>query len=321
MFPGCYRLVEDLQRIKVPLIPIGANWNMYPGDAASRGIVKYSPETIGFLRKIAAGVAQVSCREFHVCEVLRSHGIANTLMTGDPSWYDPHFLGRPMHRPTRLETVVFSPPLSAFYREQAGEMLELLADLFPEARRYCAMHLTDAKVSLFADKRPTNDASMREDVAEKNGYVRSRARELGFEVLELAGNVAKLDFYRQCDLHVGYECHAHIGFLRQRRPSVLIAEDARGVGFNYTLGARGFDGFVRRGREPATPPKEGGTSGYCVTAEEFAAAPTRPDLAAEVRQYLKEECATGFRRHLGVVELIDETYNEVMAPFLRGLPA
>ncbi len=320
MYPGCYRLLEDLDRIKVPLIPIGANWNVYPGDSETRRGLRYSAETMGFLERVARGVDRISCREYTVCEILRRHGISNTLMTGDPAWYDPDFFGQPLHRPSTIERVVFSPPLSAFYRQQADEVLSMLAKLFPEAQRYCAMHLTDARASTFADKRPTNDASMRSDVAEKNAFVRRRARELGFEVLELAGDVTKLDFYRECDLHVGYECHAHLGFFRQRRPSVLIAEDARGVGFNYTLGAGGFNGFIRKGREPARPPKEGGTSGYCVTAEEFAAAPARADLVADVRQYLEEECNNGFRRYGAVAGFIDETYEKVMAPFLRSLP-
>lgn len=320
MHPGCYRLVPELDRIRVPLIPIGANWNMYPGDAESRRTVQYSPETSTFLRRIAVGIAAFSCREHHVCEVLRQHGVANTIMTGDPAWYEADFFGRPMHRPERIDRLVFSPPLSAFYRAQAEEILILLAELFPAAKRYCAMHLTDARASPFADKRPTNDASMRSDVAEKNAFVRRRARELGYEVLEMAGDVAKLDFYRECDLHVGYECHAHLGFFRQRRPSVLIAEDARGVGFNSTFGVGGLDGFVRRGPGPARPAKEGGTSGYCVTEAEYAAAPARPDLVPVLRQFLREQCENRFRRYLGVPDFIDETYREVMAPFLRSLP-
>ncbi len=318
MYPGCYRLVDDLRRIKVPLIPIGANWNMYPGDATTRHSLHYSPQTHAFLRHVAAGVETFSCREYHVCEVLRKHGINNTVMTGDPAWYDPDFLGKPLHRPAKVETVVFSPPLSAFYRNQGLDVLEMLAVLFPAARRFCAMHLADAKVSRFTDKRPTNDASMRVDVAEKNAAIRQRAVELGFEVLELAGDVTKLDFYRECDLHVGYECHAHLGFFRQRRPSVLIAEDARGVGFNYTLGVGGFDGFERKG--PQIPmAKEGGTSGYCVSAAEFAMAPARATVAAEVRQFLTEEVDSGFRRYAGLADFIDETYEKSMAPFLRRL--
>ncbi len=321
MHPGCYRLVPDLDRIRVPLIPIGANWNVYPGDAESRRQLRYSPETTAFLRRVAAGIPQISCREHFVCEVLRQHGIENTIMTGDPAWYDAARFGRPMHRPEKIARVVFSPPLSAFYRTQAEEVLVLLAELFPGAERYCAIHLADAGVSPFADKRPTNDASMRSDVAEKNAFVRRRARELGYEVREMAGDMAKLDFYRECDLHVGYECHAHLGFFRQRRPSVLIAEDARGVGFNYTFGVGGFDGFVRRGPGSVRSAKEGGTSGYCVSEAEFASAPARPDLVPVLRQFLREECESRFRRYVGVAAYLDETYDQVMAPFLRSPPA
>src|SRR5690554_5653412 len=36
MFPGVYKLVENPDRIRPPLVPIGANWNRYPGDALSR---------------------------------------------------------------------------------------------------------------------------------------------------------------------------------------------------------------------------------------------------------------------------------------------
>ena len=321
MHPGCYRLTADLDRLRVPLIPIGANWNTYPGDDESRRHTRFSAATLGFLQRVAAGVPRLSCREHHVCDVLRRHGIHNTVMTGDPAWYDPDLLGRPFHRPDEVRQVVFSPPLSAYYRDQGAAVLRLLAELFPAARRCCAMHLTDRVASPFADKRPTNDASMRAEVAEKNAFLRREAARLGFEVIELAGDVGKLEFYRECDLHVGYECHAHLSLFRFRRPSILIAEDARGVGFNYTLGAVGFPGFVRRAPGLAAGAHPGGTSGYCVSPGEYALAAARDDLVEELAQALREELATGFRRYLGVGPIIDDTYAAAMAPFLRSLPS
>lgn len=327
MYPGCYRLTEDLSRIKPPLIPIGANWNVYPGDAISRSQTRYSKATTAFLHHVAGNVKDFSCREYHTCKMMQKHGVTNTLMTGDPAWYDPQFLGKPMHRPARIEKVVYSPPLSAYYQQQGLDVLELLAEMFPDAKRYCAMHLADAASSTFTDKRPTNDASMRSDVAAKNARIRQRAIELGFEVLELAGDVTRLDFYRECDLHVGYECHAHLGFYRQRRPSVLIAEDARGVGFNYTLGPVGFDGFVRSPQSGVAGAEQeqdenhpGGTSGYCVTPEENEMAPARDDLTGPLRQFLEEELSSQFRRYANIAQFMDETYERAMKPFLATLP-
>lgn len=319
MYPGCYRLVEDISKLRPTLVPIGSNWNVYPGDADSREKVVYSKQTTDFLQYIARQVDHFSCREYHLMQVLEKHGITNTLMTGDPAWYDPDFFGCSFHRPSTIETVVFSPPLSAFYGAQAIEIMEILAAMFPSARKLCAFHLTDSHTSNFTDKEPTNDASMRSDVAEKNAGIRSHAVKLGFQVWELAGRVERLNEYRGFDLHVGYECHAHLAFFRQRRPSVLLAEDARGVGFNYTLGTGGFEAFMRNGDGPVHPPEEGGTSGYCVNEEEFAAAPARKDLAHAVRRFLEEECDSGFRRYQGIAAFIDETYEKAMGPFLRCL--
>ena len=141
MYPGTYRLLEDLSQIRVPLVPIGANWNVYPGDAVSRRCVRYSPQTTAFLRRVAGQVAQFSCREYFTCRVLARHGVENTLMTGDPAWYDLASLGKPMRRPRRVEKLVFSPPLSPYYARQAERVIEVLAELFPRAEKYCSMHL------------------------------------------------------------------------------------------------------------------------------------------------------------------------------------
>ena len=319
MYPGTYQLVEDLSRIRVPLVPIGGNWNTYPGDAVSRERVRFSEETVRFLRYVADQVDVVSMREYHACRVLHKHGITNTLMTGDPVWYDFEALGRPMKRPTRIERLVFSPPLSAFYVEQAERVLAMLAELFPKAERICAMHLAD-RATAGPGAREARDAALRPEVAEKNRRIRSAATACGFEVRDVSKDVELLRFYETCDLHVGYECHAHLYFLRHRIPSVLIAEDARGVGFNYTFGVGGFDGFRRcqtgsweTGRSPLT-------SGYCVNLSELSLAPPRTDVQEAVRDFLVEELESGFRRYLGVADFIDETFEKAMRPFIASLP-
>lgn len=320
MYPDCYRLTKDLSEIKVPMIPIGSNWNVYPGDFESRESVNYSAETRTFLKKIAEGVPWFSCREYHACRVLERHGIHNTMMTGDPAWYDPDFFNLPQRRIEKVQKIVFSPPLSPFYQQQAKEVIGLLTALYPKAKRICAMHLADAWVNPFEDRRPCNDASMLESVAKKNAAIREFAKSSGFEVREVSGDVKNIEFYKQCDLHVGYECHAHLAFLRWRNPSVLIAEDARGVGFNYTLGVGGFNGFVRTQKEARSMNRSGGTSGYCVDLEDYSRAPCSPTVVSEIRQFLREETASEFRRYAGIGSFIDDTYEKRMKPFLAQLP-
>ena len=317
MYPGTYRLVPDLARISVPMIPVGANWNTYPGDDLSAGSVVYSEETVSFLHRIAGQVNHVSCREYGVMSVLRKHGVTNLLMTGDPACFDLPSLGQPMARPSAVRRVVFSPPLSPYYADQAERIMATVAELFPLAERFCAMHLADRATS--PDGRTENSAAMLPAVARKSQRIRQCAANLGFTVWELAGNAAGMSAYDTCDLHVGYECHAHLYFLSKRIPSLLIAEDARGHGFNYTLGTGGVSGFKRAtNRSPATRKKI--TSGYCTTTEELAIAPPRTDAHLDVRAFLLEELESGFRRYTGIASQLDELYERVMAPFIRSLP-
>jgi hypothetical protein len=100
---------------------------------------------------------------------------------------------------------------------------------------------------------------------------------------------------------------------------VLIAEDARGVGFNHTLGVGGVTGFVRAQHELRGLRKTH-TSGYCTSLREFALAPPRADVPEVVRGFLREELDSAFRRYLGLPERLDELYERVMRPFLQSLP-
>mgnify|MGYP000668089510 CR=1 FL=1 len=319
LYPNTIRLVECLSDIKVPIIAMPANYNVYPGDEVSRENLVYSKETVDFLKFLANSMSYFPCREYYTCAILQKHGIQNTLMTGDPVWYDPAYFGKSMHRPEKINRLVFSPPLSPYYISQAKELLTMLAELYPDAERICAMHLSDSGLNPYEDQRATNDASMSKDVATKNAQIRNFAEHCGFEVRELSGDVQKLEFYKDCDLHVGYECHAHVSFFRWRRPSVLIAEDARGIGFNYTFGVGGFDGFRRCQDDPLKSSNEGGTSGYCVTLDEYSTAPCDHTVIAKVRQFLIEEMNSKFRRYSGVAEFIDDTYKQVMEPFLKSI--
>ena len=313
-----WAIIDAVDQIRVPIIPVGSNWNAYPGDARSRRDFVPPEENVAFVRRIADQLEQWSCREYHACRMLEKLGVENTLMTGDPAWFHLPSLGKPMRRPAGVERVAFSPPLSPFYVHQGEQMMRMLASFAPQAERICAMHLVDAGTAGENEVRSERSAAMTPAVARKNRRIRELADELGFRVCEMAGDLSALDLYDTCDLHVGYECHAHVSCISRRIPSVLIAEDARGVGFNYTLGVGGFNGFVRTPGSTGVVRKEI-TSGYCTSLEEFAMAPARGDVHEEVHQFLLEELSSGFRRYVGLASYLDRLYQEVMGPFIRSL--
>lgn len=319
MYPGVYQLVKDMSEIKVPMIPIGANWNVYPGDEESRRNVNYSQATRDFLFYIARQVDKVSCRELYTCDILAKHGISNTLMTGDPAWFLLPDIGKPMYRPRKINRLVFSPPLSPYYLAQAKQIMDMLAGLFPGAEKICAFHLLDADSKENLSAKSERSAALTPEVTAKNRAIREYATVLGFAVMQMAGNIENLELYQTCDLHVGYECHAHLNFLSRRIPSVLVAEDARGVGFNYTLGTGGFNGFMRVHPDPVGRSKKI-TSGYCTSVEELVIAPPKMDIHKEIEQFLLHEMASGFRRYIGLSSYLDDIFENSMIPFIQSLP-
>lgn len=321
MYPGVYKLVDDLREIHVPLIPVGGNWNVYPGDFFDRQNVNYSKETIEFLKYISLQTDEISCREYHVCRILERHNIENSIMTGDPSWFDLDFIGRKMKRPTEIKKLVFTPPLSAFYVSQAKSLIKMLASIFPRAEKYCTFHLGDMITNPLPEGVDgDNSAAMNRDVAEKNERIRQFARKKDFGIVMANHDINKIDFYEQCDLHVGYECHAHWGFLRKRVPSILVSEDARGVGFSYTQGVGGFEGFVRSQSSKTKNSRPTNTSGYCDSLDLYGTAPADMTLAERVREFIEDELESNFRRYVGYSEFLDEIYYTRMKPFIASLP-
>jgi Polysaccharide pyruvyl transferase len=318
LWPNTYRLTENLADIKVPFVPIGATYNIYPGDYQTRTTVEYSDKTKDFLRYLSTQTKSFSCREYHTCKILQDNGINNALMTGDPAWYEVEKLGQPMHRPEKIKKLVFSSPLSPFYLEQAKDVMVLLSEMFPNAEKYCVFHTADLET--FKDARPENSFAMSQEVTDKNIAVAKFARKLGFKPEYLFGEVEKLQFYHSCDLHVGYECHAHLYFLRQRLPSIMIIEDARGKGFSYSLGSAIFNGFKRCPGSAGKNITKKITSGYCTSLKEYSIAPVNPELIDQLKQYLEEELENKFRRISTIASVIDDTYFSAMQPFLEDLP-
>jgi len=320
MYPNAYRLMDDLDKIEVPLIPVGSNWNLYPGDYYDCLNVNYSYETLNFLKYISKNIKKFSCREYTLLKILERHNINNAVMTGDPAWYDIDSFGKEMKRPTKINKLVFSPPLSPFYEEQAKDIIKMLAELFPGAKKYCVFHLADLTTKKKGPEfKAENSAALSEEVTEKNEKIRECAVNNGFENRDVCYDLDKIDFYENCDLHVGYECHAHIAFFRKRIPSILIIEDARGMGFSYTFGVGGFKGFVRS-QAPGTLSKLSTTSGYCTEFKQYSVAPIDLSVVDRVKTFIEEELNSGFRRYLGIASIIDDTYHSIMKPFINSLP-
>lgn len=57
---------------------------------------------------------------------------------------------------------------------------------------------------------------------------------------ELYGEYENLGYYNNIDYHVGFRLHGHLWFIRNRKPSLLLAEDGRSFGYINTFNDPGM---------------------------------------------------------------------------------
>jgi hypothetical protein len=304
-YPGVYPLRSPIERLPCPVVPLGLGWKGIPGDAQTERAYEFDASSLEALRWIAARTPWLGCRDAPTLNVLARHGFPNTLLTGCPVWFHLPSLGQPMHLPARVERLVFTPPHVLRYIDQAIRVAEVLAEEFPNAERICAFH------------RGLSDWTSDTDRTE-NRRVADAAQALGYDVRDLGGSAENSRFYATSDFHVGYRVHAHLQFLSERRPSLLLHEDGRGIGASGALEVRGLDAFrrTRRGVAAGLLPKRAPDRLQRYLAPTYEA---DPELPERLRAMLRTDVDTGFARYAGVAQRID-AHLPVMERFIRAIP-
>lgn len=312
--PNMYRIAEDLAEVEVPIIPIGAAHNFYPGDKEELESRELNSSTKSFLDQVVQNCpnGEMPVRTEWVGQMLRQNGY-KTVLTGDPAWYDPEFTDKEFHKPDDIDQLVFTTPHSSHYIEQAEELLRRLARQFSDADRIMILHSapTDVDRELFEPARST-----------------------GWDIHYASHNVENLNLYRESDLHVGYRKHGHLAHLRWRRPSIVLAEDSRAQGLNETLGTAGFPAFEARegalrqlGEIHDSIPVKGiyfalrKLGGYdnILPSRKNLIAPPNPTAIDDVFGFIRYQRQNQWEAFDHVQDVIDNTYNEGMKPFLESV--
>lgn len=224
IYKGIYPLVNDLSLIKVPIIPFGLGWCGRPtGEPLS---FSFNEESESFLRKIHSEIKSSSCRCNVTEKVLKNNGFDNVTMTGCPVWYHLPSIGKKFKKINTVKKIVFTTAADPKLIKQTVSLIKVISRQFPEAKIIMTYHR-----GIFPDKHTTIRATM--------GYL---AMALGakfvdskISIKDVAYDLKKLDFYDNCDFHIGYRVHAHLYFLSKRLPSLLINEDGRGKGMVETM--------------------------------------------------------------------------------------
>lgn len=217
-YPEYIPLVEDLNRIKIPIVMLGMGW--FGVDSTVHHIYRYGlgEKMKLLLERVSSDTKILGCRDYYSANILRNSGFDNSLMTGCPAWYylecldQTSYVGKPLHK---MEKIVISDCRDPNNMKSALELIGCIKNLFPNIEIQYIFH------------RGLDDV----DDAMINGL-----NQYGVEYQDISGSAEGFSVYDDCDMHIGFRVHAHIYNLSKRKLSILIEEDGRGAGVNSALG-------------------------------------------------------------------------------------
>jgi hypothetical protein len=307
MYGGVYPLFTDpsvLPGLGVPVRFLALGWKGDPGDDFDLVNYRFTPRTMTLVRALGRG-ARYSTRDHLSLKALQRNEIQG-VMTGCPVWYHVESLGKPLKVPARIDRLVFTPPEQKIFHEQSRVILRGLRTMLPQAEIVVAFHR-----GIEADEHtpPAAAAPLRE-------YARF-ARGLGCRVEDVSYDLARIRFYDESDLHVGYRLHGHLHFLSRRLPSVLLEEDGRGRGATETLGAPGIRAWSLTWSSSLARTASSAALARRL-ARRFPVKTARPDAVGETLAVVRQEMETGFRRSATVPAVIDTTW-PVMKAFIEQM--
>lgn len=302
-YPRVFPLHPDLERITAPVIGFGVGWKAATGDWAEAATYRWPATTRQLLQKMETSGSKSGCRDSLTVAALRSNGFTNHMMTGCPSWYRGSELGF-VEPPTERLRIAYTPgALNSNRRELAACDLAMLETV----RELGAGELTVAFHHPVAQKKFEEHYSAKAWKRYQSNLMPllDHLRAANIEYVDLSADREKMmRTYADFDFHVGFRVHAHLHFLSEGKPSVLIAEDGRGWGMLDALPSLGFSIG-----ELVSPSPLG----------RFGAGSVREAAVEGAGVAIRSEIAEGYPRSRRAVAAIGQTWPKMKA-FLEGLP-
>jgi len=309
MYPGIYPLVQDLKTISVPITMMGVGWKSLSGDWSDTRTYDLSSTTLNLLERVEADKLLVSVRDYHTLNVLQSHGLTNGIMTGCPATYDLNFIGSNLTEKANFNKVAFSLGVSFLYSKALDDQMKKAVistkASFPKAKFEVVFHHGTTEGFL---KTP----SAKKDHLHGHKKFIEWLNANNIDYVDISGSAENLiNYYEQCDLHIGYRVHAHIFMNSISKPSVLIAEDGRGKALKDVFGGAILNAFDSVGK--------GILSKIFRRLKIFETFSVSPNLVTELEDVVRYEVDKGFPRIAPARSVIDSNFG-VMSDYIKNLP-
>ncbi|MFW6129768.1 MAG: polysaccharide pyruvyl transferase family protein [Atribacterota bacterium] len=289
------KYMEKAYNKNIPIFIIGAGWKVYPGTESQSNKIKLDKkEETRLLKYFNKDKNKISCRDIFTENLLRENKIPCYGTTGDCALFDVNYLHKPLLTSQKIEKIAVSLPHNKYYWKRTLKLAEKIKNKF-----YCDVYITNH--------------GYHETQKERLQNIINKCEEKSIEYVDLSGGAYKLKFYNNIDIHVGFRLYGHIYFLKNRKPSLLIAEDGRGIGHLKTVKGLGVSAnpkivLLLSRIFPNIINNKGG---------KFKRLPFN---VKSVINLLTKEIQQGYPRTKITFNKIDSLWKERMQPFLNMIP-
>lgn len=246
MRPNIYPMVDDLSKIKVPIIMMGIGWKSMQGDWEFTHNYKLTNKTRELLETIDNSGYLSSVRDYCTLNTLFAHGSKNILMTGCPALYSLEHIKKPVTRVTYddIDHVSYSMGVSFV---SSPSMESVMKDSIMAVKDYFQGKDFEVVFHHSIDKEKylqTHNA--RVDFINKHLEFIKWLDNNNIKYKDISGSEKGLiDHYSNTSFHLGFRVHAHIFMSSISRPSLLINEDGRGKALKDVISGLIFDAYLK----------------------------------------------------------------------------
>ncbi|MCM1233356.1 MAG: polysaccharide pyruvyl transferase family protein [Ruminococcus flavefaciens] len=215
---------------------MSGGWYGADAETSSLSSYRFAGNVMANLRKIQERGGIFSCRDFISEYILKNNGINNVTMIGCTAWYDYERLDmlEPLYHGNIKRIIISDQGITkdsdrwTWKYFQMDRVIKLLNRMFPKSELtftfnggICTKYSKEFNLKIC-------------DLLNRNNI----------PFYDISGDKKGFSLYDQADLHVGFRMHSHIYCMSKRIPSVLISEDARGIGLNTTIGLNDIRDFI-----------------------------------------------------------------------------
>ena len=310
-YPNIYKLRNNLDDIKVPIIMMGIGWKDQNGSWEDTYDYPLTQNSLKLLNRIENSGYYSSVRGYHTLNVLQIKGYKKFLMTGCPAYYDVDYFGKSIEN-KEIKKIAFSLGVS-FIRN--NNMLKQMQDLILSLKNKFKGKKFEVVFHHSLDKKEVMSIYGRSHKKHMNEHLKF-VKWLEYnkiDYIDISGSAENLvNYYNNIDLHIGYRVHAHIFMSSIRKFSILLSEDGRGKEVAKTIGGIVIDAYKKSKKDLISKVLNR-------LFDNFSTLEENKFLKNELFNSLDYEKMTNFIRLNGSFLNIDNNFS-VMKYFLKQLP-